>query len=507
MTADERTEAVPGTAPRWTRRDWCLAWALTLVALAVRLYHLDYRSLWTDEFHTLDPILMPLHEMLAERLRAGHLPAYFLVMKLWTTAAGTSEWALRFPSAVFGLFLVPASVLFCRNFVPRPLTYAVALAACFNGMAVWSSQETRMYSMLSVAATLTHYCYFMTVVNSSSRAWIRYFLMVAVSLSIHVGVLVHITGHLLFSFVWRRRIPDHWRAARRVLIALPLVLLPGIVAYLLVQQKADAHFDPQNPFAIVRQIGKLLAGNVDKPEWFSFVRIAMAAVCLAGAYAGWRRPPAGEAALPNRTFLAFCLAAFATPLLILWSAQWFVRHVFGPEKYFIASIVPLWVFMLWGLSCLPARMRPYAWGALGMALAVGLAEQWADRGKGGREMVRDLVKMSGPNDVVIIRRSGGTYSMLKYYGAAHLTICPIRARASHDDIFDGLASCLAGHPHAWLFLYRGENQKSIQTAIRRHPDFFRMRKRWEYDSGELWLLDISERLSRLPMNRNEEERK
>ena len=75
----------------WGRRDTWWLLAATLAALGVRLFRLDYRGMWTDEFHTLHAILLPWRELIFERMRAGHLPTYFILMKLWSQWGGAAN--------------------------------------------------------------------------------------------------------------------------------------------------------------------------------------------------------------------------------------------------------------------------------------------------------------------------------------------------------------------------------------------------------------------------------
>ena len=125
--------------------------AIVLVGAILRFCHLGAQSLWIDEY------LMIQRASLGEPFRwadlfvnpQGPLPA--LILRGWTQLAGTSEWALRFPSAVFGTLTVPFLYLAARRIEPSAGLPAAALGA-LSPFLVWYSQETRHYALALLAA-------------------------------------------------------------------------------------------------------------------------------------------------------------------------------------------------------------------------------------------------------------------------------------------------------------------------------------------------------------------
>jgi len=69
-------------------------------ALIVRLYDLDAQSLWLDEIYTLKRATLPLTALVVDSTANHHSPLYFMLIS-WVLHLGTTEWMLRFPSAVF----------------------------------------------------------------------------------------------------------------------------------------------------------------------------------------------------------------------------------------------------------------------------------------------------------------------------------------------------------------------------------------------------------------------
>jgi O-antigen/teichoic acid export membrane protein len=147
----------PGRRPvrRWlgVRTD---VWALMgLCALAAALRGATIRGLWVDEAISVQQAQLPFSEMLADvRDRDVHPPLHHSALWLTVRIFGISESAVRLPSLVAGVALIPAMLWTGRVVYNRRTGW---IAACFAALApfsVWYSQEARMYSMFMLFATL-----------------------------------------------------------------------------------------------------------------------------------------------------------------------------------------------------------------------------------------------------------------------------------------------------------------------------------------------------------------
>jgi hypothetical protein len=127
-------------------------WRLVALAaaLALRFAALGRADLWTDEIQTLHAVQLPMGDLVAERLHAGHVPLYFVVEKAWCDLFGTSQLVLRLPAAIFGVaLLVPAWSLLRRLAGESAAWWGTALLA-FHPLLVELSREARMYSLLGL---------------------------------------------------------------------------------------------------------------------------------------------------------------------------------------------------------------------------------------------------------------------------------------------------------------------------------------------------------------------
>lgn len=149
---------------------------ILFAATILRIINLN-QSLWLDE--TISAIAVQDNSFLdlITKFAPGdvHPPLYYLILKLWTNIFGYSEVALRLPSVIFGVLTVfVVYKIGGKIFNPR----VGALAAIFiavNPLAVYYSQEARMYSLTTFAVATAVY-FFLT----KKLFWYLFFLLVAI---------------------------------------------------------------------------------------------------------------------------------------------------------------------------------------------------------------------------------------------------------------------------------------------------------------------------------------
>lgn len=137
--------SVPRDVPD-VKSDVIVFLAAFAVCLLFRLPALGDLPLWYDEIITADSIQMSWGGMARERLSQGHFPTYFALLKA-LGLAGSSEWALRLPSAILdcaagGMIAVMARRIGgLATVIPAALLYATLPILIIYG------QEARPYSL------------------------------------------------------------------------------------------------------------------------------------------------------------------------------------------------------------------------------------------------------------------------------------------------------------------------------------------------------------------------
>ena len=159
----------PGRSGRWKLELLLLGLVLVLGAV-LRFSELGQESLWYDEAWSVQAAHAPTLGALVEgSLDDSHPPLYFMLLRGWVSLFGDSEEAVRSLSAVFGA-LAPLAVyglgraLSLKGWAPL----LGALVYALNTQAIWYSQETRMYSLLSLTGTV-HLLFVARLVRAPAR--------------------------------------------------------------------------------------------------------------------------------------------------------------------------------------------------------------------------------------------------------------------------------------------------------------------------------------------------
>ncbi len=172
--------------------------ALTALAAALRLPTLGSQSLWLDEVLTGELARGSLGDLFHRvAQREANPPLFYLAEWLWTRVAGTSEIALRLPSALCGIALVPVAYGIGRRLAGERAAVALAALVCVHPLLVYYSQEARGYAAVALACALG-FMYFL-----DGSAW-RWALASAVALGCHYFAIFPV-GIEAAILLWRRR--------------------------------------------------------------------------------------------------------------------------------------------------------------------------------------------------------------------------------------------------------------------------------------------------------------
>ncbi|MBN1867924.1 glycosyltransferase family 39 protein [Candidatus Sumerlaeota bacterium] len=130
---------------------------ILLLATALALPQIGWRSPWTDEFTTLEVSRLGWEAIASNRLAAGHFPTCFWGMRAWSAVFGDSQWSLRFPSLLLNLGSILVLALFVRRGAgERPALWAALLYA-LHQRCVWAGLEARPYPLAIFMAILMAY--------------------------------------------------------------------------------------------------------------------------------------------------------------------------------------------------------------------------------------------------------------------------------------------------------------------------------------------------------------
>jgi len=154
------TNHIPGTAPP-LKRTAAAATLLHLVLIAIvaiaafiRFRSLGTDSLWRDEAASWIQSRGSFAAILGATARDNYPPLHNLILGMTMHGLGDGEWALRLPSAIFGVLNVIALYWVGTLICGRIAGIFAALLLALSPFHIWYSQEARMYALLALAATL-----------------------------------------------------------------------------------------------------------------------------------------------------------------------------------------------------------------------------------------------------------------------------------------------------------------------------------------------------------------
>ncbi len=149
-----RSDWLGADQPEGGRDFGLLLAAVTVLALALRLYRLDGQSLWVDELMTFNQI-RPGAGLVFWRQILDAIQGPLYQALLWPIVRwNAGEFWMRLPSALAGACAVPVLGLFTRRVAGARTGLLAALLLAINPFAVWYGQEARGYALLMLLVTV-----------------------------------------------------------------------------------------------------------------------------------------------------------------------------------------------------------------------------------------------------------------------------------------------------------------------------------------------------------------
>jgi len=313
-----------------------------------------------DEGFTYRRVCASLPELIADLKVQTQGIAYYMVERGWCRVFGTSEFALRFPSVIFGTLSVLALYLLGARFFSKTVAALAALILAINPFAVFYSQDARPYALFLLAALASLY-FFALLLEQWNRFRIAgYLFFTALALYTHPFAPFLLAAQFAGLFIFRgdetrpeaRRILRQWI----VLFAVTFVLL--IPQLLLVSDSIGKKLSGTGPGAWIPlpSVFKLF-GTFQNYFMTPFLAAAAVFVILSGLLLGWRRDRAPRR--PLRFLVAIGLSLTALP--------WLLSRLVSPiyvDRYTIPAVAAVALLLAWSLRMFPVWGRAVASGIL-----------------------------------------------------------------------------------------------------------------------------------------------
>ena len=338
--------------------------ALLLIAFAVRVFHLDFQSLWRDEVDAIRFSGGTLPQLLHDLTRAGHNgPLYFAVLHLWRRSTGDSEFALRYLSVVGGTLMVALTYATGRALRLKKSAALTATALIATApYLLWYSQEAKMYSWLASLVLLAIFAFERAMHREKSAGWWALFILTT-SLTFYTHILspLMVGVYGAWALTDRRLARRKWRG---LLLSLAMFTLPYLPLLRWQLPLLKNGFQSGHPFyPLPKMVGLLLhfySVGILRWGWANALIGVMLALALTGLLL-----PTAPVRLRAKLALWWLLPVAAVYLISL-------RVTVFEDRYLI-YILPAFFFSVGlGIVWLAEKTRGWGWGLLAVLLAFNL---------------------------------------------------------------------------------------------------------------------------------------
>lgn len=190
-----------------------MAWRLMpagvfLVALGLGLIRLGAQPLSFDERFTRDTATLAWSGIwdAARDTEAPHL-VYYALLKPWLAVFGTSDWALRVPSVLFGALASAATALLGSRLFGEVAGLVSGLALAASSFFVSWSQAARGYTLAVLLATVATYAFVRACEERSTAWWMAWAAALAAAGWVNVYAFSVAAAHVLAFLLMRPRPP------------------------------------------------------------------------------------------------------------------------------------------------------------------------------------------------------------------------------------------------------------------------------------------------------------
>lgn len=318
---------------------------ILVLATGLRLRGLGHQSLWYDESGTLESARVRLSQVIPLVDQTENTPPfYYILLNRWVRLFGTSDVALRLPSALYGIATVIMLYLIGREALGEPLGLFAAGGLAISRYHIAYSQEARAYALLVLLATVS--CYAMVVLARRRRRWAEWVYVLSSAAMLWTqpfGVFVMLGQGLFILTRWRDPAGVPLRRWLILQAAAVLLFAPWI-------PKAMSVASAGQPWMPMPHVAEAMREYVT--PWPALVTLLLLAAV--GVVIGVRRREMGGPL--GILLLAACVV---TPIVLSVG-----RHSLFTPRYGIAGLIGLYLAAAAGAAALGPK-----WGSLAIVLA------------------------------------------------------------------------------------------------------------------------------------------
>jgi 4-amino-4-deoxy-L-arabinose transferase-like glycosyltransferase len=213
---------------RWS----ALIGVVVLTGMALRVFHFAIPSLWGDEAFTAIVGRMSVASDLQIAANTGYPPLHYLLIHYGTRIFGDSEAALRLPSLLSGIALIPAIATAGTTLFDRRVGLLAAMFVASSPMLLQFAEEARVYSLLALFELGATWCLWRAVMTGHLRFWLGYAALMALVLYSHYSGALLLPAHALFCLLQCKRATMPMLRFAAAAVAILLIFTPWLPAFM-----------------------------------------------------------------------------------------------------------------------------------------------------------------------------------------------------------------------------------------------------------------------------------
>ncbi len=440
------------------KRTTLIILALLFVGVSLRVWNLTSQSIWWDEAFTWQMASHGWGNFWSMLLTGDrNPPLYFLTIALWGTAAGWSEFSLRFLSVTYMVIgLAFLANLARRLFDAKASAWALAVAA-FSPALIGYAQEGRMYALFFALTAVTLYFGVLSLDSRSKNrgseirdrrlSWPFIICEASLLLTHYFAIpLMAALNVFVLNALFRRR--ANWREYLKWLGGQALAALPMVVWVIVVASTPGnlslAHEPPPDVLAFAYQVITFWMTGVRAPDP-SHIPLVLGALGLIviASIGAW---------LSNRS-RTLLVVAFS---IVSMGAAFVLTNVitsFHP-RYLLPYVIPLFVLIGGALASIRS-VRKWRIALGGLTLVGAIGATWAGWNVAGdpkyakddaRGVAAYLKEHAAADDVILSEANDYT---LAYYDHGPAPIKMITA-TTESEAFQQLSDAVGSAKRVWL---------------------------------------------------------
>lgn len=405
---------------------------IAALSVLISVSSLYSQSIRLDESQSIWVATKSMPAILFTMSHDVHPPLYILLLHFFIQVFGTGVIATRTLSLLFFLATIPYMYIMAKESCDARTALLATIFFSLSPFVMWFSTETRMYTLLTLAATANN-VYFLRMLKSGDTSnKFGYFLSALVGLFTHYFFLLFLTSQMLY------RLAVAWRAKRfPVPYAAILVILGALFAPWAYYVATQGLIAQSQPLLSKPNIYNLFAAFVNFLFGFQSLKTQSILISLWPlivifffiVFTSRKRRDI-------RTVGYFLLITFF-PILFTFAAS-YIKPVFLP-RYLIFTLPTLFLLVAWTLTDSSQKFTQYVASLILVIMAVFLLVQNVSDGNPEREdyenVGRYISDNATPRDIVAVTSPFTIYPIeYSYTGHARIVTIPEWDRYTQDAI-------------------------------------------------------------------------